>query len=507
MMKKFFLFFLLGFTCSAAAQEPDLDRLYEQARHLIELINIDTSKPEPDETAAVRYLYKELNKHHIDWEFLSPRKGAANLLARIAGSDPQAKPLLLISHLDTQAAGENWNFPPYKATLKDGNIYGLGATDAKNYTAMHLALFTYIKDSGKIPQRDIIFLASSGEESGSGTGLKWLGETHWDKIAPGYALNEGGGILRSPNSGDTLVFAEAGTKMYMDLKITATGEPGHASLPVQDNAVYHLSEALAKLTQFDPTARLTPTTRAFFHRLSLTQDPDARTTIRLLLNGTPKEQQMAANIMAKDPFLRSQLKDTLSPVNLSSGPDTGAHVPEASAIVNARLLPGTDPEAFVEELRKFLGEDERISIEILEQPELPFPAAMDGQDPLFTAIAETAQRMWPGAVAVPGMSPASGDGEFLRRLGVITYGLGPTLDPDAPTEGAHTADEHISEEDYKEQLRFFTAVVYTFAMGENILPQAPATAPETAPAKEQDENEVLPPAEEEIPVEPLKNRS
>lgn len=505
MMKKFFLFFLLGFTCSAAAQEPDLDRLYEQARHhLIELINIDTSKPEPDETAAVRYLYKELNKHHIDWEFLSPRKGAANLLARIAGSDPQAKPLLLISHLDTQPAGENWNFPPYKATLKDGNIYGLGATDAKNYTAMHLALFTHIKDSGKIPQRDIIFLASSGEESGSGTGLKWLGETHWDKIAPGYALNEGGGILRSPNSGDTLVFAEAGTKMYMDLKITATGEPGHASLPVQDNAVYHLSEALAKLTQFDPTARLTPTTRAFFHRLSLTQDPDARTTIRLLLNGTPKEQQMAANIMAKDPFLRSQLKDTLSPVNLSSGPDTGAHVPEASAIVNARLLPGTDPEAFVEELRKFLGEDERISIEILEQPELPFPAAMDGQDPLFTAIAETAQRMWPGAVAVPGMSPASGDGEFLRRLGVITYGLGPTLDPDAPTEGAHTADEHISEEDYKEQLRFFTAVVYTFAMGENILPQAPATAPETAPAEEQDENEVLPPAEEEIPVEPLE---
>ena len=156
----------------------------------------------------------------------------------------------------------------------------------------------------------------------------------------------------------------------------------------------------------------------------------------------------------------------------------------------------------MEELRKFLGEDERISIEILEQPELPFPAAMDGQDPPFTAIAETAQRMWPGAVAVPGMSPASGDGEFLRRLGVITYGLGPTLDPDAPTEGAHTADEHISEEDYKEQLRFFTAVVYTFAMGENILPQAPA-APETDPAEEQGENEALPPAEEEIPVEPL----
>ncbi len=496
MMKKFFLFFLLGLASAAGAQEPDMDRLYEQARrHLIALINIDTSLPEPDETAAVRYLYKELNKHHIDWEFLSPRKGTANLLARLAGSDPQAKPLLLISHLDTQAAGENWNFPPYKATLKDGNIYGLGSTDAKNYTAMHLALFTQIKDSGKTPQRDIIFLATSGEESGSGTGLKWLGETQWDKIAPGYALNEGGGILRSPNSGDTLVFAEAGTKMYMDLKITATGETGHASLPVQDHAVYHLSEALSKLTRFNPTARLTPVTKTFFSRLAPTQDPDAQTTIHLLLSGTPQEQQMAADIMSQDPFFRSQLKDTLNPVNLSSGPDTGANVPEASALVNARLLPGTDPEAFVEEIRNFLGEDERISIEILEQPELPFPAAMDGTDPLFAAISDTAQRMWPGAVAVPGMSPASGDGEFLRRLGVITYGLGPTLDPTVPAGAAHTADEHISEADYKEQLRFFTAVVYAFAMGETILPAAPGgNTADASPAKQR----ALPTAESNL---------
>ena len=164
MKKLFFLFLLCLIYPVLHAQDTAPDPLYAQAKkHLIALLNIDTSKPEPNETAAVRYIYKELNKHHIDWDFLSPRKGSANLLARLKGTDPQAKPLLLISHLDTVPAGKDWTYPPYKATLRDGKIYGLGATDAKNYTAMHLALFTALKDSGRAPKRDVILLVTSGE--------------------------------------------------------------------------------------------------------------------------------------------------------------------------------------------------------------------------------------------------------------------------------------------------------------------------------------------------------
>ncbi len=466
-MKKYIsILFCLCFVSIGFAQENTAeDALYQNAkRHLINLLDIDTSQPQPNETAAARYIYKELNKHKIDWEFLSPRKGTANVLARIKGSDPKAKPLLLISHLDTAAAGENWSVPPYKATLLDGKIYGLGVTDAKNYTAMHLALFTAIKDSGRTPKRDIILLATSGEETGSHTGLKWLGETHWDKIAPGFALNEGGGIIKNTPQNKPLVFAEAGTKMYMDIKLTAAGETLHASLPVQENAVYRLSQALAKLEQFSPQARLTDTARAFFSRLAPLQDEDAQTTLRLLLYGNEQERQMAADIISQDPVFRTQLKDTLTPVNISSGTDTGASAPEASVIVNVRLLPDTDPDQFIEDMKNFLGEDEGISVEILERPQLPFPKPMDGKDDLFLAISDAAEQMWPGAVAVPGLSPASGDSEFLRRLGVITYGLGPAMnmeeDEEAPS--AHTANEYISETDYQEQVQFFAQVVHDF---------------------------------------------
>ena len=463
-MKKLFILFLLAVSVPVLhAQDKAEDPLYAQAKkHLIALLNIDTSKPEPNETAAVRYIYKELNKHHIDWDFLSPRKGSANLLSRIKGSDPQAKPLLLISHLDTVSAGNNWTFPPYKARLSDGKIYGLGATDAKNYTALHLALFTAIKDSGRTPKRDVILLVTSGEESGSDTGLKWLGETHWDKIAPGYALNEGGGIIKNTPKDLPLVFAEAGTKMYMDLKITASGESAHSSLPVEHNAVSRLSQAVAKLDDFNPPARLTDSARAFFSGLSTLQEEDAKTTLQLLLSDSPAQQQMAAAMLVQDPFFRTQLQDTLNPVNISSGADTGAAAPEAFAIVNARLLPGTDPDEFVEQIRRFLGDEDGISVEILERPQLPFPQPMDGKDELFAAISAAAQTLWPGAATVPGMSPASGDSEFLRRLGVITYGLGPAMNTDEETASAHTADEYISEKDYREQVEFFKEVVENF---------------------------------------------
>lgn len=475
-MKKYAAFLILLFSLSVAAQEPASDALYTQAKkHLIALLGIDTSQPTPDETAAARYIYKELNKHHIDWEFLSPHKGNANILARIKGSDPKAKPLLLISHLDTVSAADDWTFPPYRATLLDGKIYGLGATDAKNYTAMHLALFTWIKDSGRTPRRDVIFLATSGEEAGSHTGLKWLAENHWDKIQAGYALNEGGGVIKQAIGNKPLVFAEASSKMYMDLKLTAAGEAQHSSMPVEDNAVYHLSQALAKLPQFNPPARLTSTTRTFFQRLAPLQDEDAQTTIQLLLSGTSSEQQMAADIISQDPFFRSQLKDTLTPVHISSGADTNASSAEASALLNARLLPDTDPDEFVKELTHFLGHKEVFNIETIERPQLPFPTAMDGSDELFASISRAAQIQWPGAVTVPGLNPASGDSETLRRLGVITYGLGPAMNEQSDEAAAHTSDEFITEEEYQEQVSFFAKVLEDFLFGPTV--QTPATNP------------------------------
>ena len=96
---------------------------------------------------------------------------------------------------------------------------------------------------------------------------------------------------------------------------------------------------------------------------------------------------------------------------------------------------------------------------------------MDGTDPLFASIKNTTDKLLPGAITIPGLSPASGDNEILRKLGVITYGLGPEMNP-LETNTAHAPDEHIRETDLYNQLKFMAGVVFDFAYGQDLLPLA-----------------------------------
>ncbi len=450
-------------------------------KHLKNLIQIDTSVSTPDEISAARYIYKEFNKNNIDWDIFIPYKGRANLMARIKGTDTTQKPLLLISHLDTANAQDGWTIPPFQAVEKDGNIYGLGATDAKNYTAAYLALFTWLAKQPQRPVRDIIFLATSGEETGSEPGLVWLKNNHWDKINPGYALNEGGGIIKDKD-GTNIVFAEAATKLYMDLKITALGKEGHTSIPQEHNAVYNLSQALAKIENLNLTPRVTPPAQTLFNAILPLQDEDGQTTLQMLLTDkNSQNRKTAAEVMARDPFFKTQLKDTITPTQVSSPAAPGATSAVASAVLNVRLLPDTDPDAFLAQLQALFKDDDSIILEVLERPQTPGPKPMDGTDELFSSIQHTAGKLLPGAITVPGLSPASGDNEILRKLGVITYGLGPEMDPLAQNT-AHTVNEYIHEVDFYNQLKFIAGVVFDFAYEQDLLPlTVPAVPEEPAP--------------------------
>jgi len=461
---------LFCFSLATAQETSSWDTIKQNAKdHLAHLLQIDTSVSNPDEITAARYIYKQFNKQKIDWDIFIPSKGRANLMARLKGTDPTQKPLLLISHLDTANAQENWTLPPFKATFKDGKIYGLGATDAKNYTAIYLALFTWLAQQEQKPLRDIIFLVTSGEESGSDSGLLWLGNTLWDKIAPGYALNEGGGIIKDPE-GTPIVFAEAATKLYMDIKITALGQEGHSALPSENNAVYALSQALAKIENWKRPAQLTAPARTLLKAILPLQDEDGQTTLNMILQDeNPQNRQNAAELIAQDPFFESQLKDTINPTQVSSQTDVNTTGSTASAILNVRLLPTTDPDTFFADLQNLFKNDKQIMFEVLERPQFPAPVAMDGTDPLFASIQRTAQKLVPGAITVPGLSPASSDNEFLRKQGVITYGLGPDMNP-LDTNTAHAADEFIRENDFYHQLEFVAGVVFDFAYGKDILP-------------------------------------
>ena len=471
-MKFINLFFTFCFLLSPLMAEVPMPELQEEAeQHLTNLISFDTTQPNPQEIHAARYIYTILNKNKIDWEIYRPQKNRANLVIKLKSPLPEKekKPaVLLIAHLDTAAIQGDWTVTPVKATIKDGKIYGRGSRDAKNYAAINLTLLNYFAKNKELLNRDLVFLFTSDEEAGSEMGLKYLFEKKPDIFkGVAFAINEGGGAIISQNQ--NLLFVEAASKMYLDILLTANAAGGNSSQGSQDNAIYKLSQALGKLKDYQLPYQLTPFTRKFFENISNTQDQDAQTTINMLLN-PPEEKyfKQAADIISEDPFLQTQIQDNIAPTVLTSSEEANTVLPQASALLNCRLLPSTNPQEFFDRLTKLFEDDEDIILTVKEQPLLPFPQPKDNfNDELYSALQNSAKQVYgEDTELLLGISPASSESEILRRYGILTYGIGPRFftmqktDKEDQKGGPHQADEFIEEDYFKEQfeLTFFTLV-------------------------------------------------
>ena len=474
-----FAFSFLTLPLFSTTQEALQKDLQNKARtHLINLISFDTAQPAPQEILAVRYIYTVLNKNKIDWDIYRPQKNRANLMARLNSPLPEKekKPsLLLIAHLDTAAIQGDWTVTPLKATIKNGRIYGLGSRDAKNYAAINLTLLTYFAKHKEQLNRDIIFLFTADEEAGSNMGLKYLYDTYpeiFNGIA--FALNEGGGVISTQK--DNLLFVEAAGKMYFDILLTARASGGNSAQGTQDNAIYKLSQALGILENYELPYKLTPFTRNFFKQISKTQDQDAQTTINMLLDPTEEKYfKQAAKIISEEPLLQAQIQDTITPTILSSSEEANTLLPQASALLNCRLLPTTDPQAFFNQLAKLFENDEDIILTIKEQPQLPFPQPKEEtNNELFSALEKSAKEIYGQDTQILlGISPASSESEILRRFGILTYGIGPQFfttikeEKDLQKGGPHQADEFIEEKVFQEQFDLTLSILRNTVLQKN----------------------------------------
>ena len=131
-----------------------------------------------------------------------------------------------MAHLDVVGVDKSkWSVDPFAAVMKDGYLYGRGAIDDKGMLAANLAVFIALKRSQCTLNRDVIFLAEGDEEAGGETGMKFAVEKHWDKIAAGFALNEGGRTVVK-NGKVQYVGVQVSEKVAVNVDVIATGTSG-----------------------------------------------------------------------------------------------------------------------------------------------------------------------------------------------------------------------------------------------------------------------------------------
>jgi acetylornithine deacetylase/succinyl-diaminopimelate desuccinylase-like protein len=436
---------LLGWVSPAAAQAPTVDWKAQEAeilRHHRDLIQINSSSPPGNETKVDDYLKQVLEAEGIPVKTfaLNPKRG--NLVARLKGNGKK-RPLLLMAHTDVVGVQkEKWPVDPFGAVVKDGYIWGRGARDDKAELAANLMVMLLAKRMGTALDRDIIFLAESGEEADTeGVGIGYMVNNHFDEIAAEFALNEGG-AARIDNGRVTRVNIQTTEKAPRRFRLIATGTSGHGSVPRIDNPLIHLSAAVAKIGTWVSPMRLNETTRAYFAKLAEISPPEDAARYRALLGPNPPDD-IQTFLAEKQPDLYSTLRTSIVPTMMKAGVGPNVIPSQAEATFDVRALPDEDIPKLFAELTKLIGDPEVKLVPITENLR-PVSDASRLDSEMYRALEKVTHEMYPGATILPTMATGATDMAQLRAKGMQAYGIGPASTVnDAINFGAHSDVERL----------------------------------------------------------------
>jgi acetylornithine deacetylase/succinyl-diaminopimelate desuccinylase-like protein len=430
-----------------------------------ELIEINTTDSSGDNTAAARAMAKRLldaGYPSSDVQVLIPpgRPDKGNLVARLHGpAGGSLKPILLIGHLDVvEALRSDWTTDPFRFIEKDGYFYGRGTQDMKSQDAMMVTTFIRFKKEGYRPSRDLILALTSDEEGGTANGVDWLLKNHRDLIDAEFVLNADAGGVVTDKGKPVDVEVAAAEKLYADFQFTVTNPGGHSSLPVPDNAIYHLADALTKIQHYTFPFELNGVTRAYFEGLAAHEKGQSSADMKAMLR-TPPDQAAIARVSA-DPHYNALLHTTCVATRLNAGHANNALPQTAQALINCRILPGHPPESVRQELIRlvadpkvevrYLGSLNRDGSAVAQAGPLPGPPRPD----IIKPLERVADALWPGAPVVVDMETGASDSKYTNAAGMPSYGIGEEA-VDRDDVRAHGKDERLRVSSFYEGVDFF----------------------------------------------------
>ncbi len=478
MLRRFFLpftialSFMLTLAANAPAQTapgtpaagaPDLGTLQLEAVGWLEgLIRINTTNPPGNELAAANYIAAILEKEGIAHEVIEITPGRGIVIGRLNASvmPDASRGLLLLAHLDVVGVTrEKWTVDPFAAVTQNGYLYGRGAIDDKSMLIANLVAIVALKRNAVPLERDVIFLGDDDEEQGGDASIKTVIAKHWDKIASGFAINEEGRVI-TKNGKPLYVGIQTSEKVSINVTVISTGTSGHGSMPRPDNAVVHLSEAVAKIGEYEPPVKFIPETERYFEELAKVEDDETAKWIRAL--EMPSRQSLAVKRVSEmSPVWNSMLRDTIAPTMLQAGVRPNVIPSDARANLNVRLLPGDSINDVIADMKKLVN-DPQIRFEVAPNAGTPSPpSSLDS--PLYKSIERASGQEFPGIVTVPYMSTGATDSAQLRLHNVQAYGLLPFPLTEEDVLRMHADDERIPLDSFHKGIEFLYRIVSDFA--------------------------------------------
>jgi acetylornithine deacetylase/succinyl-diaminopimelate desuccinylase-like protein len=358
-----------------------------------------------------------------------PKNGG--LVAIYPGTDPKAKAILLLAHLDVvEAKREDWTRDPFTLVEEGGYFSARGAMDDKAQAAIWVDSLVRYKTDGFHPKRTIKMALTCGEEGGAPfNGASWLVQNKRDLIDAEFALNEGAGGQLDDHGKRIAHTIEAGEKTSQSFTLEVTNPGGHSSRPVPDNAIYRLADALEKIRAYEFPVMINDANGGYLSKMGKVVGGEQGAAMTALM-ANPKDAKADA-ILSKDPGLHTMLRTTCVATMLSAGHAQNALPQRATANINCRIFPGVAREAVRAKLVELIGDPQvSVSQAAVAGPrgEAPAPALTPK---VMGPIEKVSAEMWPGIPVVPILQAGATDGKALTAGGIPTYGVsGIFLEPD-----------------------------------------------------------------------------
>jgi acetylornithine deacetylase/succinyl-diaminopimelate desuccinylase-like protein len=479
-MPKLLIFFLLPATLLAQATNLDWSKLQaETLDHFSAMVRINSSNPPGNETVVAKYIQSVLQKEGIPSKLVGTDPNRLSVIARLKGSGAK-KPILIMGHTDVVGVQrEKWSEDPFGAKLVDGYIWGRGTIDDKDLVAGALMTMLILKRSNTPLDRDVIFVAESGEEGGGGAaglpqggtgparggggrgaatyGIQYIIQNNWPDIDAEFCLTEGGSFI---STGGKVLYQriELVEKVGRGMRLVAHGTAGHGSMPRMDNAIMHLGGAVWKIGQWQPPMKLTDVTRTYFEMLGQIAPPEDAARYKALFDSSKTEE--AQDWFRKNNIeVNSMLRTSISPNIITGGFKSNVIPSEAEATLDIRAIPGEDMEKFKAMIEKVI-DDPQVTIETAGNFSAPTPTPSTTGTEMYKMLETVQKRLFPGTATLPYMVTGGTDMRGLRMKGMECYGIGAELPTeDMVTHAMHSDNERIKESGLYQFVRYEYEVV------------------------------------------------
>jgi acetylornithine deacetylase len=168
---------------------------------------------------------------------LQPKRKGNNIWVRTNNWDPNKPVILFNSHVDTVRPAKGYTYEPYKATVEDNRITGLGSNDAGASVVALLGTFRYFHAAETLPF-NLIYCASAEEEISGENGVASV-------------LDQLGKIDLAIVGEPTMMHMAIAEKGLMVLDCEAKGRAGHAARNEGENAIYKAIKDIQLLQEYN----------------------------------------------------------------------------------------------------------------------------------------------------------------------------------------------------------------------------------------------------------------